>query len=99
LYDLKNIYIFAEKIDDNIGVFDQTIAIFYINLIITLDAEKNANFSPKIAIITSTPGLKGSPSTGSKLCTRRVRSGPAFFSGKKVRTDYDVLFPSVLIKL
>jgi hypothetical protein len=59
--DFKNI--FAKNFSENIGVFAQTTASFCKIVIITLVFEKNANFfaenwqkSPKILIITSTPG-------------------------------------------
>jgi hypothetical protein len=60
-YGFQNV--FAEKYGKNIGFFAQTTVTFCKNLIVTLVFEKNANFfaenwqkSPKIVIITSTPG-------------------------------------------
>jgi hypothetical protein len=58
-------YIFAEKFGEKIAFFAQITASFCKNFIITLVAEKNANFFaenwqklPKIVIITSTPDSK-----------------------------------------
>jgi hypothetical protein len=58
--------IFAEKFDENIGVFCSNYSCCCKKLIITLVFEKNAKFfaenwrkSQKVVIITSTPGQQG----------------------------------------
>jgi hypothetical protein len=56
--DVLILKIFSKKQIAKIGVLTQNKAKLCKILIITLVFEKNANFSPKIVIITSTPGAR-----------------------------------------